>query len=155
MSLIITLIVIGIILLAIEVLIVPGFGIPGILGLLSLTGAAILGFTMFDRTTGLIVLGSIIVATSVSTWLILRSKTWKMATLHEKITAKADLHPAEKGITEGTTGITISRLAPMGKVRFGEVDAEVSSIQGIIDRGRQVEVVSTEDGKIIVKQTNN
>lgn len=70
MSIIITLIVIGIILLAIEVLIVPGFGIPGILGLLSLIGAAILGFTMFDKTTGLIILGSIIVATSVSTWLM-------------------------------------------------------------------------------------
>jgi membrane-bound ClpP family serine protease len=155
MSLIITLIVIGIILLAIEVLIVPGFGIPGILGLLSLIGAAILGFTMFDKTTGLIILGSIIVATSVSTWLILRSKTWKMATLHEKITSKSDSLPSEKGISEGTTGITISRLAPMGKARFGEVDTEVSSIQGIIDRGCQVEVVSTDDGKIIVKQSNN
>jgi len=64
MSLIITLIVIGLILLAIEVLIIPGFGVAGILGLLSLAGAAVLGFTMFSTTTGLIILAVIIFCNS-------------------------------------------------------------------------------------------
>src|SRR5574344_1605262 len=102
MSLIITLIIIGLILLAIEVLIIPGFGVAGILGLLALAGAAVLGFTMFDTTTGLIVLAAIILATSISTWLILRSKTWKRATLKEKISSRVDTNPEEKGITPGS-----------------------------------------------------
>ena len=152
MSLIITLIVIGLLLLAIEVLIIPGFGVAGILGLLSLIGAAILGFTMFGTTTGLIVLAAIILATSISTWLILRSKTWKRAALNEKITARVDSTPQEKGIIPGSQGIATSRLNPMGKARISGVDIEAVSRDGIISAGQKVEVISTEDGKIVVKK---
>ena len=153
MSLIITLIIIGLILLAIEVLIIPGFGVAGILGLLALAGAAILGFTMFNTTTGIIVLSAIILATSISTWLILRSKTWKRATLKEKITARVDTNPEEKGITPGSVGITTSRLAPSGKARISGEDVEVVSREGIISSGSPIEVISTEYGKIIVRKS--
>lgn len=153
MSLIITLIIIGLILLAIEVLIIPGFGVAGILGLLALAGAAVLGFTMFDTTTGLIVLAAIILATSISTWLILRSKTWRRATLKEKISSRVDTNPEEKGITPGSVGITTSRLAPSGKARISGEDVEVVSREGIISSGSPIEVISTDDGKIIVRKS--
>ncbi len=42
----------------------------------------------------------------------------------------------------------------MGKARFNGSDFEVSSIQGVIDNGREVEIVQIEDSKIIVKQIN-
>ena len=154
MSLIITLIVIGLILLAIEVLIIPGFGVAGILGLLSLAGAAILGFTMFYTTTGLIILGAIILATAISTWLILRSKTWKRATLNTKISARVDTAPEEKGIVPGVQGVTTSRLAPSGKARLSGEDVEVVSREGIIPSGSKIEVISIEDGKIIVRKSD-
>lgn len=155
MLLIITLIVIGLILLAIEVLIIPGFGFAGILGLLSLVGAAIMGFTMFSTTIGLIVLFAIIFATAISTWLILRSKTWKRATLNEKITARVDSNPEDKGILKGSEGVTISRLGPSGKARILGHDVEVTSREGMISSGTNIEVISIEDGKILVIKTEN
>ena len=72
MTLIITLIAVGILLLAIEVLIIPGFGFAGVIGLLSIIGAVVLAFVEFGQVTGLIVLGFVILITSVSTWLILQ-----------------------------------------------------------------------------------
>lgn len=153
MSLIITLIVIGLILLAIEVLIIPGFGVAGILGLLSLAGAAVLGFTMFSTTTGLIILAVIIFATAISTWLILRSNTWKRATLNTKINSRVDSAPEEKGIVQGIQGITTSRLAPSGKARLSGEDVEVVSREGIIPSGSKIEVIAVEDGKIIVRKS--
>lgn len=152
MALIITLVLIGIVLLAIELLITPGFGLPGILGLLSIIGGVILSFTEFGQTTGLIVLAAVILSISYFTWLLLRSNTWKKIALSENITSKADSTPAEKGLVPGIKGITISRLAPSGKVRFDGTDAEVWSQSGIIDNGTPVEIVNTEGSKIIVKK---
>ncbi|MDD3273224.1 MAG: NfeD family protein [Bacteroidales bacterium] len=153
MSLIITLIVIGLLLLAIEVLIIPGFGVAGILGLISLAGAAVLGFSMFNTATGLIILAVIILSTAISTWMILRSNTWKRATLNEKISSRVDTNPEEKGIGPGAQGITTSRLAPSGKARVAGKDVEVISREGIISSGSEIEVISVDDGKIVVRKS--
>jgi membrane-bound ClpP family serine protease len=152
MTLIITLIALGILLLAIEVLIIPGFGFAGVIGLLSIIGAVILAFVEYGQVTGLLVLGCVIVITSLSTWLILRSKTWKNISLRDTISSKVDNAPEEKGLTAGTQGVAISRLAPGGKVRFGNTDVEVYSRSGIINNGAKVQIVNTEESKIIVKQ---
>ncbi len=152
MSLIITLIILGIILLVIELLIVPGFGIAGILGLASIGGGIYMAFAQFGQTTGLIVLGCVIVVSGLVTWLTLRSKTWKEISLKERIDSKTLKDPAESGISKGSTGITLSRLAPMGKVRFKNADYEVTSRKGIIERGKRVEVVEIDGVKIIVKE---
>ncbi len=152
MTLIITLVAIGIFLLAVEVLIIPGLGFAGILGLLAIVGAVILAFTQFGHITGLIVLAAVIIITSLSTWLMLRSKTWKKVSLNESINSKVDLHPTEKGLLPGTKGFAISRLAPGGKARFGNIDTEVHSRIGIINNGAAVEIVDINDNKIIVKQ---
>ena len=152
MSLIITLIVIGIILLAIELLIIPGFGIAGVLGLLSVIGAVVLAFVQLGTSMGLIVLGGTIVLLTVMTILILRSKTWKKLSLKENIDAKVDSDPAEKGLTIGMIGITISRLAPAGKIRINNFDIEARSYDAIIDSGKQVEIIAIEDNKVTVKE---
>ncbi len=152
MTLIITLILVGILLLAIELLIIPGFGFAGILGLLSVAGGVLLAFTEFGHVTGLIVLGLVIVLLSLFTWLILRSETWKNISLKESISSKVDNDASDKGLAPGTIGVTISRLSPTGKVRFPGNDVEVRSQEGIIDSGVSVVITHIEDNKIIVKR---
>jgi membrane-bound ClpP family serine protease len=152
MALIITLILLGILLLAIEVLIIPGFGFAGIIGLLSIIGAVILAFVEYGQVTGLAVLGGVILITSLSTWLMLRSGTWKKISLRDTIGSKVDTAPEEKGLVAGAQGVTISRLAPGGKARFGHTDVEVYSRSGIINNGSKVEILNTDESKIIVKQ---
>ncbi|MFA6770833.1 MAG: NfeD family protein [Bacteroidales bacterium] len=152
MTLIITLIAIGILLLAIELLITPGFGLPGILGLLSIIGSVVLAFMEFGHTTGLIVLGVVILILATCTWLLLRSDTWKNISLSESISSKVDTNPEEKGITVGAKGLAISRLAPSGKARFGNFDIEVWSQSGMIGNGSLLEIVEINGNKIIVKQ---
>ena len=152
MALIITLIILGIVLIAIELLIIPGFGFAGVLGLLSIIGAVILSFTTYGQVTGLIVLGAVILLLSLCTWLVLRSKTWRKLTLRESISSTVDIQPSEKGLATGTPGVTLSRLAPAGKARFGETDTEVHSQEGIISRGSKIEIARIDGGKIFVRQ---
>ena len=152
MTLIITLILLGILLIAIELLIIPGFGFAGILGLVSIVGAIILSFTEFGQVTGLLVLGGVIISLSIFTWLILRSGTWKRLTLKDSISSKVDTNPSDKGLEPGAKGVALSRLSPMGKARFTNIDTEVLSQEGIINSGTQIEITRIEDSKIIVKQ---
>ncbi len=152
MALIITLIAIGIVLLAIELLITPGFGLPGILGISSIIGAVVLSFINFGSIIGLIVLGVVILVLSTCTFLLLRSDTWKNISLKESISSKSDTSPLEKGLSIGTKGVTISRLAPSGKARFEGHDTEVWSQSGMIDNGTPIEIVDVDGSKITVRQ---
>ena len=51
-------------------------------------------------------------------------------------------------------GRTITRLAPMGSVRFGNEIVEVKALEGMIDPDTDVEVCLIEEGKIYVTPIN-
>lgn len=153
MGLIITLIVIGTVLLLAELLLIPGVGVAGILGILSLVGAIFIAFFYHSQTVGLIVLFVSITICILSTVYALRAKTWKRLSLHQEIASKAIPLPQEQGIHVGMRGKTLGRLIPSGKARFGAIDTEVYAFQGVIDPGTEVEVVQIEDLRIFVAPT--
>jgi len=150
MGLIITLILVGLILLFAEILLIPGVGIAGILGLLSMGGSCAYAFVEFGNQTGAVVTAVVVVLIVALTIWVLRAKTWKRLTLETNIDAKAVV--PEVLVTIGDRGRSTTRLAPMGMVRFGDSTLEVTSFEGIIDSGTEVEVTAIEDYKIYVKQ---
>lgn len=150
MGLIITLILVGLILLFAEILLIPGVGIAGILGLLSMGGSCAYAFVEFGNQTGAVVTAVVVVLIVALTIWVLRAKTWKRLTLETNIDAKAVV--PEVLVTIGDRGRSTTRLAPMGMVRFGDSTIEVTSFEGIIDSGTEVEVTAIEDYKIYVKQ---
>ena len=150
MGLIITLILVGIVLLLAELLLIPGFGIVGVLGLASLTGANFIAFSNYPPPVGAIVLGVTIIICVISIWYALRAKTWKRLSLKQEIEAKAIPLPQELGIRVGMRGKTLGRLIPSGKARLGSHDVEVYALHGVIDPGVEIEVVQIEDLRIFV-----
>jgi membrane-bound ClpP family serine protease len=153
MGLIIMLIIIGVVLLLAELLLIPGVGIAGILGLIALVGANFIAFYYHSQTVGIIVLIVSILICVVGMWYALRAKTWKRLSLKHEIEAKAIPLPEELGIHIGMRGKTLGRLIPAGKARFGNVDIEVYALQGVIDPGTEIEVVHIEDLRIFVVQS--
>ncbi|MBR5736474.1 MAG: NfeD family protein [Bacteroidales bacterium] len=153
---IILLILLGLILLLVETLLLPGFAFTGILGLLSLAAACYFGFVNFGNLGGIItIIFCVLISAAFMIW-ILRSKTWKKATLETKIGSAVDQRPKDKGISVGLKGVTTTRLNPMGRVRFenGE-EAEVHSLDGLIEARRDVKVADIEEEKIFVKLFSN
>ena len=59
LALVISLIIIGLVLLAIELLIIPGFGVTGILGIASLVGACFFAFYSFGYLFGVLITAGI------------------------------------------------------------------------------------------------
>lgn len=154
MALIITLIILGIILLLVEILLIPGFAVTGILGLASLAGSCYFAFIQYGPIGGTIVIAINVIMIVVFIVYALRGKTWNRLTLHTNIESKADQKPDEKGIEVGQKGVTMTRLNPMGKARINNITLEVKSLDGLIDNDRPVEVSSIEDNQVIVKEIN-
>ena len=150
--LIITLIIAGLLLLAAELVLIPGFGVAGILGIASLVGSCWVAFTQVSTTAGIITLIANILLAIISTIMVLRSKTWKKLSLGTNIYAKVDTTPVEKGISIGDKGTTITRLAPGGKVMLGTNMLEAFSRDTIIEPGIDVEVCEVQGNKIYVKE---
>lgn len=151
--LVVILIVAGVALLVTELFLIPGFGIPGIAGFLAIAGGVFCAYWYLGPVAGHITLGASILLCAVAIFLFYRSKALDKMALQENINSKVDLMEGT-GIQPGDKGITVSRLAPMGKVRIGNTDIEAKSYEAFIDQQTEVEVVATEGNTIIVKPTN-
>lgn len=149
MGLIITLIIVGLLLLFAEVLLIPGVGFAGVLGLLSLGGSCFFAFMQMGNTVGAIVtVVNIVLVVGLSIY-VLRAKTWKRLSLETNIDAKAV--SVDEELAVGDRGVALSRLAPMGTVKFDGKIVEVKALEGIIDPDVEVEIVLIEDGRVYVK----
>lgn len=150
-ALIVTLVVVGLLLLGIELLIIPGFGVTGILGLASFAASCYIAFDSLVVAAGMAVAVAVVMIASLFVIFVLRSKTWKKITLQTNIDSKIDEVPQNKGIEVGMTGVALTRLAPAGQAGFGDVSIEVFSRDSIVASGSRVEVVEVSDNKVYVK----
>lgn len=150
MTLIIVLIVIGLILLVAEFLIIPGVTIAGIGGLVLIVFGVYSAYSQFGATTGHVTLLLTAVASIATIALSLRAKTWRRVALNNSIDSKA-IEEYDQIVKTGDEGITISRLAPMGKAKINDYIVEVTTLDELIDQQSTIEVVKVEGNKITVK----
>ncbi len=148
MGFIITLILVGLVLMFAEIMLIPGVGIAGILGLLSIGGSSFYAFSEFGNTTGAIVTAVNAVLLLAMAVYVLRAKTWKRMSLETNIDSKAVENVT---VALGDRGKTVTRLAPMGSARFGNYIVEVKALEGMLDPEVVVEVVMIEDNRVYVK----
>jgi len=149
LSIIIFLILLGIFLLLVEFLIVPGVTVAGIAGFVLLIAGVVLSYMYLDvKQANWILLITMIINIS-SIFLFFRTKTWRHAGLKTEISGKVNLLDAD--FTEGSTGKAISRLAPGGRAMFNNKIVEVHSIDGFIDPNTEVVITSIKNNKIYIK----
>ncbi len=148
--LVIVLIAVGILLLLLEVLVIPGTGFAGIAGFAAIAGGIWVAYADLGTQTGNIVLGVTIVVNIIAVWLGIRSKTWKKAALRSTIDGKVNIID-NLNLKVGDTGTTISRCAPMGKAEFNNHFVEVDSRGEFIDQNTQVEIIKIDNSKIYIK----
>ena len=148
MALVVTLILFGLVLMFIEIMLIPGVGVAGILGVASMAASSVYAFVEVGATTGYVVTGINAVLLILLMVLALRAKTWERFSLKTRIEAKAIV--PESSLSSGDRGIAMTRLAPMGSVRFGDKVLEVTAYDSLVDAGQEVEVVFIDDKKVFV-----
>lgn len=150
MTWVIVLVLLGILLLLVEILLLPGIHLAGVIGLILMVLGVFLAYNQLGVMQGTIAL---IVAAVVSVFMLilaLRSKTWKRVTLHESVDSQAVIDYTTV-VKPGDEGRTISRLAPMGKALINSVEVEVTAVGELIDQQQNIVVVKVEENRIIVK----
>ncbi len=151
-SFIITLIIIGQALLFIELAIIPGLGIAGVLGLGAIAGSCYLSFANISTTAGIMIILINIILATIVVMLTLRKKTWKRFSLDTNIDAKIDTPIKEKGVNIGDTGTTITRLAPSGTAIINGNTLEVTTRGALVDPQKNIEVIEISNNKVYVKE---
>ena len=146
-TLLIIVLVLGIILLALEVVALPG-GIAGAFGVILIGFGVWQTYALFGNTTGTIVLLCAIALCTLMMVLFLRKRTWQRFSLNEEVTSR--VNEIENAVKAGSRGTTISRLAPTGKALIDGQTMEVHAVNKFIDPDRPIEVVAVEGYRIDV-----
>ncbi|NMB71552.1 MAG: hypothetical protein GYA22_05325 [Bacteroidales bacterium] len=147
---IILLIVLGIVLLLIEFLVIPGVTVAGIGGLVLIGTSIYSTYKSYGSTAGNIVLIVTFFLILLASFFALRSKTWRKVMLNTTVDGKASESFDDK-LKPGDHGKAVTRLAPMGNAMFGDIITEVKTMGEFVDAGTEVEVVKVHNREIVVK----
>ncbi|MHB8126301.1 MAG: NfeD family protein [Desulfitobacteriaceae bacterium] len=155
-EIIITLFIFGIILLALELFVVPGFGVSGILGIASLVvGIIYVSDTWYEAvffSFGTLVILGILVY--ISFRFKATKKMWQKLSLNTRQSNKTGYSAPKPNYEDyiGRQGTALTQLRPAGTAEFQGERVDVVTEGGFIKAGTQVIVIAVEGVRIIVRE---
>jgi membrane-bound serine protease (ClpP class) len=169
----------GIAFLAMELFVIPGFGVAGISGLLlifvsvlmasqhflipttgrqlttSLNSILVLGTSGIVFVVAAVVISQYFNVIPVMRWLVLEppaSASDEDAGDQKKGTSPADVSPRRFPVQVGDWGTAESPLRPAGKVLFGQHYVDVVTDGSFVDPGRQVRIIEISGNRVVVRE---
>ena len=144
------LLIIGVILFLVEIFLIPGISVAGVGGLVAIIAAIVYAYVKIGLWAGHITLVAAVMMILVSLFITFRTNTIDRVSLKAEIDSKVNTIQ-ELNVSVGDQGVTVSRLAPMGKVEVNGNILEAKSEDGLIDEQQPIEVVKVLSNNIIVK----
>lgn len=156
----------GIVLLALEVFVIPGFGVAGIAGVIGISGSIIMALVQKESIVGvtlhdvayacMIFMIALVVAIAIAWWLsskfsprfVRAGIELERAQLIADGYVGVDMAPAAK---VGAKGVTVTDMRPSGKVLIDGEVYDAVAISGFVESGTEVTVAKYENSQIYVK----
>lgn len=161
----IVLFVVGIVLLALEIFVIPGFGIAGVSGIIlifvslfmALIGGGLPYVDMDQVSVAIIQLGGALVVSIVIIAIII--KYLPKSTLFNRLIL-ADEEKADKGFVSskslldlvGNEGVSLTTLRPAGMADFNGNKIDVVADGDYVQQGTKVKVLRVEGSKVVVRE---
>jgi len=162
--------IVGLILIALEIFVVPGFGITGISGItltfsglvLSLIKNVNFSFDEVKSNDLLIALGTVFIGTIAGIGLAIYLSQ-KMFTAETGRFAHLSLHQTMKSedgyvgvdpellLLKGKHGMAVTTLRPSGKIDIEGQTYDAMAVSGMIDKGTKIVVVKVETAQLYVE----
>jgi membrane-bound ClpP family serine protease len=162
--------IMGLVLIGLEIFVLPGFGAPGIVGILLMfaglglvtfervpqTGAEWGSFGMKMSTYMFAAIGSFVLAFTIARFLprVPYANRMMLAPPTDAVSGSESVLPggSEAASLLGAVGTANTPLRPAGVVRFADKFVDVVSDGGFIPAGSRVQVVAVEGTRIVVKE---
>lgn len=155
MNLIILLFLLGIVLLAVEV-IVPG-GIIGAVGGLMMFGGCVLAFKDFGALGGCVGIAVALLLAGTTFYfefrILPKTAVGKRAFLHSEITGTSAALGEEARSLIGRSAEALTMLSPSGYIRIDGKRYEAFCQNGQVPAGASLEVIGADNFRLIVSQT--
>jgi membrane-bound serine protease (ClpP class) len=145
---VIALLVAGYLLMAVEIFVIPGFGVAGVAGLVCLLAGCYFAYHFFGAGYGTLAVVLVLASTTaVLVWI--PKSPFGRDVVHTSSLSKA--RSAEPKVTEGQVGVAESDLRPSGIARFGEFRQSVVTEGEFIDADSRVVVTEVRGSRVVVE----
>lgn len=162
--------IVGLILLVVEIFLIPGFGVFGIIGIVLIVASLVLAMifninfdfsfttsgTIFQKTA--IVFSSLTIGFGLSIWLgkklILADTRFGSMALKTELSKETGFLSQGEGLFHlvGKQGVTSTILKPSGKIEIDNQNYDAISEFGIIEKGISITVIRFENSQLIVRK---
>ncbi len=154
-GLVVALLLAGLVFHAMELFILPGFGVAGIIGILFLVGGTVAAWMLLGPTWGWLAITATIVLSIALSIVAFRSRAVrKRLVLDTQLERGGGTASADLVNLIGVVGETRSDLRPAGIALLDDRRLDVVSEGGFIEKGTKVKVVDVEGPRIIVAKDN-
>ena len=145
----------GIVLLAIEIFVIPGFGITGILGILGIVAGIFMSFGINNIERAVLVVFVSLIADIILIIIlarfILKSKGFKNIVALETDTAGYHSSVSYDNLL-GCEGITDTFFRPSGNIIINDKKYDAITEGEFINKGAKIKVILVEGNKIVIKE---
>lgn len=129
----------------------PGM-VTGMVGLLCLAAAVIIGYKELGYQDGNLILGGVLVGLMIGGWCWLKFFPGsRIARLFISRSAVGELDVAKPDLLH-RTGVAITQLRPSGAAFINGQRVDVISEGALIDRGASLKVVAVEGMRVVVRE---
>lgn len=150
----VSLIIIGILLVAVEIFLIPGFGFAGLAGLILMLSGVYLAADTFAQ--GALYLIITFLATGLLIFVGVKTgrlkRLWGKIFLGEQQNSSFVAPKADYIKFLGKTGTALTLLRPSGSAVIDDERVDVVSEGGFIERGANIKVIAVEGTRIIVRK---
>lgn len=150
---IIALLTIGLGLIIIELVFIPGTTVVGLLGLIFTIVGIVISYRHFGDNVGLYILLGTSATALITLFISFRSGAWARFSHKSSIDSKVN-EDMLRALNVGDEGTTRSDLRPIGTAEFGEKNFEVRTTGSFLETGTRVKIVRIQSHQIIVEPIN-
>jgi membrane-bound serine protease (ClpP class) len=151
--------IIGLGLLLLELLVIPGFGIAGVSGIMLMLGGIVFIFgKSYELMTAVFWLSTSFIATVALgiglMYMIPRTRTGKGFILSTELEKRLGYQASSESLKDyiGREGVALTPLRPAGAVIIGESRLDVVTEGGFIDKNTPIKVVKVEGAQLVVRE---
>jgi membrane-bound serine protease (ClpP class) len=144
------LVVLGVVLLALEILVIPGFGATGIGGILAIIAGGLVASSKLGILGGVLAFGGGVGASIFLLWLFPRTGLARRLVLSA---SHRGMRAPEAGLAAlvGQSGVADTPLRPAGQATVGNARVDVVTDGIFVEAGTRVRVVNVEGMRVVVE----